>query len=130
MVKRFSAGVSSDTRTMHTEVELLNPNHSLMQGLYAEATLTLDRKDNALVAPLQAISQSGDAASVLVVDGNDTLENRKVTLGLQTDTDAEILSGLKEGERVVISDRSGLKPGLQVKPQVVEVPKYTSGAAQ
>ena len=55
-VARFSVDVNADTRTMHTEVEVLNPNHVLMPGLYAEATLTLDQKDDALAVPSQAVN--------------------------------------------------------------------------
>jgi hypothetical protein len=47
-----------------------------------------------------------------------------VQVGLQTTTDAEIISGLNEGEQVVISDRSGLKPGQKVHPQAVAVMQY------
>ena len=39
---------------------------------------------------------------------------------LQTATDAEVVSGLTEGEPVVVSDRSGLKAGEEVRPQVVQ----------
>jgi len=130
VVKRFSADVAAETRTMHTEVELQNPSHILLPGLYAEATLTLEHKASALVTPLQSISQSGELATVLVVDSGGVLREQKVTLGLQTATDAEILSGLKEGDQVVVSDRSGLKAGLHVKPQVVEMPRYPSGTMQ
>ncbi len=45
-------------------------------------------------------------------------------LGMQTDTDAEIVAGLNEGEFVVVSDRSGLKPGQTVQPQTVELMHY------
>jgi multidrug efflux pump subunit AcrA (membrane-fusion protein) len=76
-----------------------------------------------LSVPLQSVSQSGDQATVFVVDDNNTIDERKVVLGLQTSTDAEIVSGVKQGDRVVISDRSGLKPGLHVKPQVIAVPQ-------
>ena len=126
-VKRFSANVSADTRTMHTEVELLNPNHILMPGLFAEATLTLDRKNDALVLPLQAVSQANGVATVFLVDANNNLEERKIVTGLQTANDIEIVSGLNLGDRVVISDRSGLKSGVRVKPQVVEVQEYKGG---
>jgi RND family efflux transporter MFP subunit len=115
-VARFSVDVNADTRTMHTEVDVLNPSHVLMPGLYAEATLTLERKNSALVVPLQSVDQSGEQATILLVDPNDTLQERKIGLGLQTATDAEVLSGLNEGDRVVVSDRSGLKAGLHVKP--------------
>ncbi len=123
-VKRFSADVTADTRTMHTEVELLNPNHTLMPGLYAEATLTLDRKNDALVLPVQAVSQANGEVTVFVVNAIDSLEERKIKIGMQTPSDVEILSGLNLGDRVVVSDRSGLKNGMQVKPQVVDVDQY------
>ena len=44
-VARFSVDVREDTRTMHTEVDVPNPQRVLMPGLYAEATITLERKD-------------------------------------------------------------------------------------
>ena len=123
-VKRFSNDVSADTRTMHTEVELLNPGHVLMPGLYAEATLTLDRKNDALVLPLQAVSQTNGQVTVFVVNANNTIEERKIDAGLQTADDIEILSGLDLGDRVVVSDRSGLKNGMQVSPQQMDVEQY------
>ncbi|MGD0872898.1 MAG: efflux RND transporter periplasmic adaptor subunit [Bryobacteraceae bacterium] len=129
-VARFSVDVNADTRTMHTEVDVPNPSHVLMPGLYAEATLTLEHKDSALVVPLQSVNQSGEQATILLVDPDNTLQERKITLGLQTATDAEVLSGLNQGDRVVVSDRSGLKAGLHVKPQVVEVLQYQSGTTR
>ena len=129
-VTRFSVDVTADTRTMHTEVDVLNPAHVLMPGLYAEATLTLERKNSALVVPLQAVNQAGGQATIFLVDPNSTLQERKITLGLETATDAEVLSGLNEGDRVVVSDRSALKAGLHVKPQEVEVLQYQTGNSQ
>jgi RND family efflux transporter MFP subunit len=129
-VARFSVDVSADTRTMHTEVDVPNASHVLMPGLYAEATLTLERKNSALVLPLQAVNQANGQATIFLVDPNNTLQERRITLGLQTATDAEILSGLNEGDRVVVSDRSGLKAGLHVKPQEVEVLQYQAGNSE
>src|ERR1700733_7986493 len=116
-VARFSVDVKADTRTMHTEVDVANPQHLLVPGIYAEADLTLEQKDNVTTVPLQAISHDGDRTSVLVVNRRDQLEDRPVTLGLQTASDAEVLSGLSDGEQIVVSDRSGLKPGEKVHPQ-------------
>ena len=42
-------------------------------------------------------------------------------LGIQTATDAEVVSGLEEGELVVVSDRSGLKAGEEVRPKMIEL---------
>jgi RND family efflux transporter MFP subunit len=129
-VARFAVDVRSDTRTMHTEVDVPNPQRVLVPGLYAEADLQFDRKDNIPAVPMQALSRREDKNAVFVVGADGTLEQRTVQVGIQTASDAEIVSGLSEGEQVVISDRSGLKAGEKVNPQVVNVPEYKEGDAQ
>jgi RND family efflux transporter MFP subunit len=123
-VARFSVDVRADTRTMHTEVDVQNPQHVLMAGFYAEAAVGLDEKENVPTVPLQALSHEGNKSIVFVVNRDGTVEDRAVQVGLQTTTDAEIISGLNEGEQVVISDPSGLKPGQKVHPQAVAVMQY------
>jgi hypothetical protein len=101
-----------------------------MPGLYAEAILTLERRNSALVVPLQAVTQAAGRATIFLVDPNSTLQEREITLGFETATDAEVLSGLNEGDRVVVSDRSGLKAGSHVKPRQADVPQYQAGNSQ
>ena len=127
-VARFSVDVREDTRTMHTEVDVSNSDRVLMPGLYAEAELGLDQKENVLAVPLQAVSHEGNRTSVLVVNREGKLEGREVQVGLQTTSDAEIISGLNEGEEVVVSDRSGLKAGQQVRPHTMKVMQYQEQA--
>jgi RND family efflux transporter MFP subunit len=129
-VARFSVDVRADTRTMHTEVDVPNPERVMMPGLYAEAEVGLDQKDNVATVPLQAVSHQGNKTTVLVVNRDGEVQERAVELGLQTTTDAEVLSGLSEGEQVVVSDRSGLKPGQKVHPQVMSVMQYQEQSAQ
>lgn len=123
-VARFSVDVRADTRTMHTEVDVPNPQHVLLPGLYAEADLSLDRKENVPTVPVQALNHEHGKTTVLVVNGDGRIEDREVELGLETSGDAEVMSGLNEGAQVVVSDRSGLKPGQKVHPQVVAVLEY------
>ena len=127
-VARFSSELADQTRTMHTEVDVPNPRGELIPGVYAEATLTLNRAGQALTVPLQAVDQEGDHSTVLVVDPSDTIQRRPVTLGLETENDAEVLSGLEEGDRVVVSDRAGLRPGQQVHPQLTSAATYQGKA--
>jgi RND family efflux transporter MFP subunit len=123
-VARFSVDVRSDTRTMHTEVDVPNPQRVLLPGLYAEARLQFDRKENVLAIPVQAVSHEGGKTSVLIVTPDETVQRRPVETGLQTSNDVEIVSGLNEGDEVVVSDRSGLSPGQRVRPQITAVPEY------
>lgn len=123
-VARFSVDVREDTRTMHTEVDVRNHDHALVPGLYAEADLTLEHKEDIPAIPLQALNHEGGKTTVFVVNSNDQLEDRPVSLGIQTANDAEVVAGLREGEMVVVSDRAGLKPGEKVSAQLVQVKQY------
>lgn len=125
-VARSSLEVHDATRTMHTEVDVPNPTGELIPGLYAEATLTLNRQGNAVTIPVQAIDRQGDRTSALLVDSSNRIERRSIKIGLEGDSenDAEVLSGLDPGDEVVVSDRSGLKPGETVRPQLAPPATY------
>src|SRR6202140_3090201 len=129
-VSRFSVELKEATRTMHTEVDVKNRDRALMPGLYADADVALEHRDDIPTIPLQAVNHEGDKTTVFVVGKNNQLEDRPITLGLQTSNDAEVISGLAEGEEVVVSDRSGLKPGETVHPQVVQIMQYQEGSQQ
>jgi len=123
-VARFSVDVNQNTRTMHTEVDVKNPGHVLMPGLYADADVSLEHRDDIPAIPLQAINHEGDKTTVFVVNRNNEIEDRPINLGLQTASDAEVVGGLNPGEEIVVSDRSGLKPDEKVHPQGVQVMQY------
>jgi RND family efflux transporter MFP subunit len=129
-VARFSVDVREDTRTMHTEVDVPNPNRILLPGLYAEATITLEKKDGAIAVPLQAVDQENGQAKVDIVDASNKIERRRIVLGIQTATDAEVISGLQEGDMVAVSDRSGLKAGQPVQPKIINLMQYQSSEEQ
>jgi RND family efflux transporter MFP subunit len=129
-VARFSVDVRSDTRTMHTEVDVPNPQRVLVPGLYADAELELDQTANVPTVPVQAISHAGDKTSVMVVNSDGVLEHRLVQVGMETSTDAQIVSGLNEGEQVVVSDRGGLKAGQKVRAQSVAMMEYHENNSQ
>lgn len=125
-VARFSEDVRQDTRTMHTEVDVPNPQGVLVPGLYAEADVALEHREDVPVVPLQSINHEGDKTTVFLVN-NGQVEDRTVALGIQTASDAEVISGLAGGEQVIVSDRSGLKPGQKVHAQAVQIMRYDEG---
>ena len=129
-VARFSVDVREDTRTMHTEVDVSNPQRVLVPGLYADAELVFDQAVNVLTVPVQALNREGNETTVFVVNESGILEDRTVRLGLRTADYAEILSGLKEGSEVVVSDRSALKAGEPVHAQEVPVMEYHEEGTQ
>jgi len=116
-VSRFSGRLQSTTRTMDTEVDVDNSRGDLAPGMFAEALVTLDRHNAALSIPMQAVAGAEDKATLLVVDAQNQLVQREVHLGLETPERREVLSGLEQGEMVVVGKAAGLRPGLRVRPQ-------------
>ena len=116
-VSRFSDRLQSDTRTMETEVDVDNSRGDLAPGMFAEAVVTLDRHDSALAIPVQAVAGAEDKATLLVVDPQNQLIQKEVRLGLETADRREVLSGLNDGDLVVVGKATGLRPGLRVQPQ-------------
>jgi RND family efflux transporter MFP subunit len=117
-ISRFTHKVETDTRTMDVEADVSNPDLSLYPGMYATAVLTLEHREKVLSVPIQAVER-GKSPSVLLVNGGRTLEERSVKLGLETPERVEILSGLKEGDLVVIGSRTLFKPGQKVEPKLI-----------
>jgi RND family efflux transporter MFP subunit len=116
-IVRVSGQIDLETRTMHTELQVPNPNYELVPGMYASVDIPLQTAENALTIPIQAFQSSGEGrGTVLVVDPSNKIELRQVNPGLQTATLVQIVSGVKEGERVVIGDQSQYRGGELVKP--------------
>ena len=129
-VARFDSELSASTRTMGSEIDVPNPGLVLVPGMYAEVRLNLDRRDKVLAIPVTAVDLAGEASQqpkggaisrngqVMVVATGNRIEVRRVSLGLETANKVEVLSGLKEGDLVVIGGRSSLQAGQEVQPKV------------
>ncbi|MGB7846107.1 MAG: efflux RND transporter periplasmic adaptor subunit [Candidatus Acidiferrum sp.] len=118
-VSRFADQVDTATRTMHTEVDVPNPKGELVPGMYATASLVLNDERNALAVPVQALTRAEDSVSVFLIDKQGKLEERPVQIGIEASDQVEILSGLNEGDLVVVGNRSQLQPGMTVQPKVI-----------
>lgn len=119
---RFSRALDTNTRTMLTEVDVPNPDLTLSPGMYAETTIQLQQKTDALILPAQAVVQNGDQAYVLVVDGANHVQKHNVTLGIATSNRVEILNGLQAGEHVIASGQTNYQEGETVSPHAAFIP--------
>jgi RND family efflux transporter MFP subunit len=116
----FSDQIDPETRTMHTEVTVPNPKCEIVPGMYATVQIPLHTVRNVLTVPVQAVQASGESrGAVLVLGGDNRVEKREVILGLASATDIEIVSGLRENDRVVFGGQSQFKPGELVAPKIV-----------
>ena len=121
-IVRVSGQIDPQTRTMHTEVQVPNPKYELVPGMYASVRIPLHTAQNVLAVPVQAVQSSGEGTgSVLVVDNNHKIDKQSVTLGAQTATRVEIVSGLKENDLVVFGEQGQYQAGQVVAPKIVDI---------
>lgn len=118
-VSRFSNQLNSSTRTMETEVDVPNAAGQLLPGMYAYATLQLDQQLDTLSIPIQAAMGTGREQTLFVVNADNRIEEHRVRLGLETAERTEVLSGLSEGDMVMIGNHGTLKPGDKVQPRML-----------
>jgi RND family efflux transporter MFP subunit len=120
-VSRFADALDPQTRTMETEIDFQNPEGKLLPGMYVEAKIGVAAKTDILTVPLEAVEMNGSEGTVLIVKSPNVLEERKVRLGLQGSTHVEVLSGLSDGECVVIGSRNEFRAGMKVTPKEIEL---------
>jgi RND family efflux transporter MFP subunit len=119
-VARFADALSDETRTMHTEIDVENPDGALKDGMYAEARLVLSQQAGVLMVPVQAVERSAGGATVLVVNAKNRIEERPVQLGTEGSDRVAVVSGLAENDKVIVGNRNGFRAGEKVQPKVVK----------
>jgi RND family efflux transporter MFP subunit len=118
-IARFADALNDETRTMHAEIDIENPDGTVVGGMYAETDLQLNHPQNVLTLPIQAVRRTGDGGEVMLVHPTGILEKRTVKLGAEGENRIEILSGLSEGDRVVMGNLSEFQPGEKVEPKPI-----------
>ena len=111
-VAPYVLDVEKQARTLDVEVEIDHPESipTLVPGYSADVEVLLERKEDVLRIPAEAVSGEG---RVLLLQG-ELLEERKITTGLANWQFVEVTSGLAEGDEVVLSlDRAGVAAGAR-----------------
>ena len=116
-VSRYTDAFDRSTRTMQVEIDIPNTAGKLAPGMYANVELQIDARSDALTVPVQALVQSGEKTSVLVIDPENRVQVREVKTGVQNPNRVEIVAGLHDGERVVVGNLSAYQAGEVVQPK-------------
>ena len=119
--QQFSAKVSAvlpaadpDTQRYTVMLDLENPPENLLAGMTGEMNIITGRHENALLAPTRGLLVD----QALVVQ-NGIVQARTVKIGYRTLDNAEVLDGLKEGERVIVADQDRFHPGQPARQRLV-----------
>jgi membrane fusion protein (multidrug efflux system) len=111
-VTRIAPALDDNSRTLLVEAEVPNPEGILKPGYFAHVTMNLGH-DRALFIPSSAVLRYAGVARVFVFE-NGAVRSREITTGTMEGDHIEIITGLKPGEKVVISDVDRLADGAAV----------------
>jgi RND family efflux transporter MFP subunit len=118
-IARLNRDVVSSSRTMEAEVDIANPG-TLTPGMYADIEIKLDKPVDSLTVPVGAVINGGGNRSVYLVNRSGIVEERTIQTGFESAASFEVLSGLAPDDRIIISNRSLLKPGQAVTARAAE----------
>src|SRR5262249_960726 len=117
--------VDPTTGTIRLKATFDNRNRLLWPGQFVDASLTLGTQSNVVVVPSEAVQPGQRGQVIYVVNSNQTVEVRPVTVGLTRGSKVVINKGVAAGETVVIDGQLRLVPGAKVRavPSVTDSEK-------
>ena len=117
-IARIYPTIDAATHTFTAEVNVANSDRLLRPGMYARVTVNFGSNHSIVVPDDCVVKQQGSGVrSVFVLQNDDTVKEIVVTLGRHFGTEYEILSGIAEGDNVVVKGQASLKNGSKVNVQ-------------
>ena len=114
-VTRTSNAIDPNTRTLLTEVQVSNPQHLLLPGIYAQVKLTNDRPNPPLLVPGDSIMTTANGIEVAIIKDNH-VHIQKVEVGRDYGPEIEITQGLEGWEYVIVNPSDVVQEGAAVRP--------------
>lgn len=113
-VARVAPEVDANSGTFRVTVSLDNDDGRLKPGMFVRVDVRVDRRENALLAPLEAVVALRDQSSLFVIEDG-VAARRQVATGYVSDGNIEIVDGVAAGETIVASGQDGLREGAPVR---------------
>ena len=112
----FDTEVDPNTDTITVRATFPNPARILVPGQFVRLEIRPRAAQTRLVVPQAAVLKDKVGFHVLAVDENNVVEDRRVTLGEQVETDWVVEGGLAQGQRVIVHGIQKVRPGIPVVP--------------
>ena len=115
-VSRITPTIDTQTRTFEVELTVANAKEQIKPGMYARVTMNYGSRRNVVVPDRSIVKMMGSGDRfIYVYKADGTVSYQKVELGRRMDDKIEILSGVADGDEVVVTGQSVLKNGLAVE---------------
>lgn len=128
-VSRISPQLSEATGLGEVVISLTEVSPRVRQGMLAESRITLETRENTIIIPRSAMIERVDtyiepetntvelrrSYSVFIAEGDTVARQKELSLGLEQGERVEVLSGIEEGNSLIITGQSGLRNGARVR---------------
>lgn len=115
IIKNISPVVNPQARTFWAEVFINNPNYLIKPGMFAKITFDIETHFNVLTVPLEAVFNKGEHKYVYIVKNNIVNLSPSLKCGITTNSEVEIIEGLKINDEIVIRGMENLVDKAKVK---------------
>lgn len=113
-VARVYPSVDPTTRTFEAEIQIKNPGERLRPGMFARVTLDHGSQQRVVVPDRAVVKQTGSGNRYVYVYSNGRVSYNRVELGRRLGDAYELLSGVADGDTVVVGGQSRLADGVEV----------------
>lgn len=114
-VTRVAPAVDVNTRTFAAEVTLANPGARILPGMFARVSVNLGDRVSVVVPDRAIVKQKGSNNKYVYVYSNGTVSYKQVELGSRVGNGYELLSGIADGDTVVIAGQTRLADGVAAR---------------
>jgi membrane fusion protein, multidrug efflux system len=116
VITELSPAISETTRTFKGVLNVKNPSLKMRPGMFVKAEIVIEKRDSAIVIDRDVIQTRRGAKIVYIIERNSAVE-KKITTGIESDKEVEVLSGLQPGEKLVTEGYEMLSNRTKVKVQ-------------
>jgi RND family efflux transporter MFP subunit len=125
-VVRTANSIDPSTRTLLTEVDVPNSSGTLLPGSYAEVHFDVRVTGQRLSLPVNALLFRPDGTMAAVVDSNNRISLKKITIGRDFGNSLEVVDGIGEADRIVVNPPDSLEQNEQVNISPQDAPGNSS----
>ena len=128
LIEFLDFSVDEATGTVELRAEFPNPDGLLLSGEFVNARIYAGKKTGVIAIPQRAVSVADSGGTVMIVDKDGKAAVRPVELGELVGDKWIVTSGLKPGDRVIVSNLQKLQPGMPI--QIANAPTGQKPAAK
>ena len=116
-VARTANALDASSRTLRAEVHVRNPDHTLLPGMYGQVKFSISRKTAPPLIPGDTLVIRSDGTLVALLGPDGKVHFQKIEVGRDYGREIEVVSGLSEGQVVIVNPTDEIREGVAVQPR-------------